>query len=230
MHLPDGVLEARHAGAWYLVVVLFILKGLAEVAKKSRQIEGFKALLGLLGAVIFVVSLLPIPVPVAGTSSHPVGTPLAGIMVGPYIGTLLGSVALFLHAAIFLHGGFSTLGANIFSMGVIGSTTAFLLFHGMRWFRFNLLGAAGAAAFVGSLAVYAATTAQLAVEAEGAFLTTWASFMALITPVQAPLALFEAVITAFMVNYIFVHRPEILAALGVIRAGEVIKKPAGEEV
>ena len=227
MHLVDGMLPAKHAGAWYVVAVLFILKGLQELVIKCREVEGFKALLGLLAAVVFIVSMLPIPVPVAGSSSHPVGTPMAGILVGPFLGTLLGAVALFLQAVLFGHGGLSTLGANIVSMGVAGSMTAFALFHALRRLGVKLLWAAGAAAFIGSLAVYGVTAAQLSWVIGGSFIVNWSVIMAAFLPTQLPLAFFEALITAYLVNYVAMHRPDILVNLKVISKDDKLQLAKG---
>lgn len=222
MHLADGMLPAKQAGAWYAVAAVFIIKGLHEMIVKSREIEGFKALLGLLAAVVFIVSLLPIPVPVAGSSSHPVGTPLAAVFVGPYLGTLLGSVALFLQAVLFGHGGLSTLGANIVSMGVAGSLVAYIMFHGLKQAGVKLLWAAGAAAFLGSLAVYMVTAAQLSWAVGQNFMTNWSVIMVAFLPTQLPLAVFEGLITAYLVNYVALHRPDILISLKVIAAEEKV--------
>ena len=46
-----------------------------------------------MGAFVFVVSLMPVPVPGLGTVSHPCGTSLAAILLGPFTAVALGAVA-----------------------------------------------------------------------------------------------------------------------------------------
>jgi len=78
-----------------------------------------KPLLGMGGAFVFFVSLIPIPA-FTGTCSHPCGTPLIAILLGPTIGIALAGISLLLQAAFFAHGGFSTWGANVLSLGFCG--------------------------------------------------------------------------------------------------------------
>ena len=84
-----------------------------------------KPLVGLLAAVVFIISCMPIPVPTAGTCSHPCGTAISAILVGPYISVLISTVALLIQALVMAHGGLTTLGADIVSMGVVGSFTGY---------------------------------------------------------------------------------------------------------
>ena len=78
---------------------------------------------------------MPVPVPVVGSCSHPAGTGLAALMIGPAATAVIASIALFLQALFLAHGGLTTLGANLFSMGVAGAFAgygAFLLARRLR--------------------------------------------------------------------------------------------------
>ncbi len=57
--------------------------GLRNLRIRSQEEPHLKAMVGLVGAAVFVISCMPIPVPTAGTCSHPCGTGMAAILIGP---------------------------------------------------------------------------------------------------------------------------------------------------
>ncbi len=227
MHIQDGFLVGKWAVGWYGAASVFVAKGLYDIAERSKKALMFKPLLGLVGAAVFFISLLPIPVPITGTSSHPAGTPMAAILVGPFVSMILGVIALILQALLFAHGGLTTLGANAFSMGLMGSLASYGMFRLGRKMGLSLGIAACLAGIVGDLAVYVTTSLQLATGMPGthgmsvgkAFMTFFVLFM----PTQLPLALLEGLVTGGMVSYIARVRPDILRNLG------IIKESHGEE-
>lgn len=227
MHIQDGFLAGKWAVGWYGASSVFLAKGVYDVTQRCKKALMFKPLLGLVSAAVFFISLLPIPVPLTGTCSHPAGTPMAAILVGPMAGMVIAVVALLLQALFFAHGGLSTLGANAFSMGVIGSLTGFFIFRLGRKFGLSLGISACLAGVLGDLAVYCTTSLQLALGMPGehgipvikAFLT----FLTLFMPTQLPLALLEGLITGGMVSYIAKVRPDIFHALGIIKGPEEAK-------
>lgn len=210
----------KWALGWYGVSSVFVAKGIYDVNQRAKQAAVYKPLLGLLSAAVFFISLLPIPVPITGTSSHPAGTPMAAILIGPFVSIVLAVVALMLQALFFAHGGVTTLGANTFSMGVVGSLVGYGVFRLGRRFGLSLGIAAGLAGVIGDLAVYCTTSLELALGMPGAagyslgkaFLTFFVLFM----PTQLPLALLEGLITGGMISYIARVRPDILRNLGLI--------------
>jgi cobalt/nickel transport system permease protein len=147
-----------------------------------------------------------------GTVSHPVGTPLAAILLGPLAAVALGSVALLLQALFFAHGGVTSWGANVIAMAVVGSFTGFGTFRLSRKLGLGLGVSAGIAGMVGDLATYAVTSLQLALALHGqetvlvAWVTTSLSFL----PTQLPLAVAEGLFTAGVVVFVSRQRAEIL--------------------
>jgi cobalt/nickel transport system permease protein len=226
MHIQDGFLVGKWALGWFGATVPFVAKGLYDITQRTKQVLMFKPLLGLISAAVFIISLLPIPVPIAGTSSHPTGAPMAAIIVGPFVGAVLSSVSLLLQALFFAHGGLTTLGANTFSMGVVGTLTGYVVFRIGRKVGLSLGLAAGIAGLLGDLAVYVCTSAQLALGMPGehgmSFIKSFLTFAGLFMPAQLPLALLEGFVTGGMVSYISKVRPDILNKLG------VVKKPGME--
>jgi len=158
-----------------------------------------------------------------GTCSHPCGTPLAGILLGPGIGAALSGFALFLQALLFAHGGFATLGANILSLGVGGSVGGWLFFKLGRRFGLPLLAAAALGGLMGDVVTYLISgsilgghLAFVAPHPQYSFAGYLAVIMAAYLPVQGPIALGEMVVTGIAVRSISRQRPEVLEALGVV--------------
>ena len=120
MHISEGILPFSWAVFWFLIAIPFLAYGLYRLKKISREDLSFKPLVGLLAAFVFIISCMPVPVPTAGTCSHPCGTGLSAILVGPGISILIAAAALLIQALFLAHGGLSTLGANVLAMGVHG--------------------------------------------------------------------------------------------------------------
>ncbi len=188
--------------------------GLHVVRRRSEAHPTYLPMLGVMGAAITVISVWHIPVPVTGSSSHPVGTPMAAILVGPFASIVLTVVALLIH--LFLaHGGITTLGANTFSMGVVGSLVGYAVFRVARRFRAGFWLAAGLAGLVGDVAVYATTALQLALALfPGSVLQHFIIFFLGFGPTQIPLAAMEFLFTGAVINHIMKVRPDIARALG----------------
>ena len=66
-----------------------------------------------------MLSALKIP-SVTGSCSHPTGTGLGAVLFGPGVMTVLGTIVLLFQALLLAHGGLTTLGANVFSMAIVG--------------------------------------------------------------------------------------------------------------
>jgi len=83
MHIAEGLLPLSWAGLWFVVAVPFVILGVKRLTEISRDDLSMKPLVGLLAAVVFIISCMPIPVPTAGTCSHPCGTAITAILLGP---------------------------------------------------------------------------------------------------------------------------------------------------
>lgn len=212
MHIPEGLLPAEQAAAWYVPAAVFVGAGLAGLKRRLAVLPSSRPLVGLMGAFIFVISLMPIPVPGLGTVSHPCGTPMAAILLGPLTATVLGAVALLLQALFFAHGGISSWGANIISMAVGGSFAGFGAFKLSRKLGLGLGISAGVAGLAGDLVTYGITAFQIALALHGdqSVPYVWGVAFASFMPTQVPLAIAEALFTAGVVVFIANQRAEIL--------------------
>ena len=223
MHISEGILPFSWALLWYVALVPFVALGAKRMNAMAREDLSLKPLVGLLAAVVFVISCMPIPVPTAGTCSHPCGTGVAAILVGPLVSVVLAAVALLIQALFLAHGGLSTLGANTFSMGVVGSFVGWLAFRGLRGIGGSLALSAFAAGLLADWGTYSATSLILAsgIRGEAPFLPLFIKVLLAFIPTQLPLGIVEGVITAGMVTLLYRKRPDLLVKMRVITEREL---------
>ena len=226
MHISEGILPLPWAALWFALAAPFVVIGVGRLNRLSAEDLAVKPLVGLLAAVVFIISCMPIPVPTAGTCSHPCGTGIAAILVGPLVSVVISTVALLIQALVMAHGGLSTLGADIVSMGVVGS------FAGYGTFRFLRLAGAGLgpAAFVAGVATdwatYLTTSVELASGIRGAepFWPLAGKIMLAFVPTQLPLGLLEGAMTAGMVTLLARKRPDLLIKMKLLPAKEAASR------
>lgn len=223
MHISEGILPFSWVLFWYLAIVPFVALGVKRLNALAREDLSLKPLVGLLAAVVFIISCMPIPVPTAGTCSHPCGTGVAAILVGPLVSVVIAAVALLIQALFMAHGGLSTLGANTFSMGVIGSFVGWLAFRGMRGMGGSLALSGFLAGLLADWGTYSATSLILAsgIRGEAPFFPLFIKVMLAFIPTQLPLGILEGVITAGMVTLLYKKRPDLLVKMRVITEREL---------
>ena len=212
MHIKEGILPIDWASLWFLVAAPFVYGGLRTIERRRREDPLVMPLVAMVGAAIFVISCMPIPVPYAGTCSHPCGTGLGALLIGPGPTVVVASIALLFQAALLCHGGFSTLGANIVSMGVVGAFAAYGLFHLLRRMKVPVFAAALAAGIISDWATYTMTSVELSavLRNDGSFWGMFAFMMAVFVPTQVPLGIAEGLVTALAYRFVLERRPELL--------------------
>ncbi len=201
MHISDGVLSIEWCAVWFGVSAIFIALGLREIKKRSREDPKYLPTLAMMGAAVFVIAVWHIPVPVTGSCSHPVGTPMAAIVVGPFATVVISFIALIFHAFL-AHGGITTLGANTFSMGIVGTFSGYLVYKSTKGFA-PLWLSAGLAGFIGDLMTYVTSALELALSLNPtSIIPHWIIYMIGYAPTQIPLAIAEFAFTAGIIDYV----------------------------
>ena len=223
MHISEGLLPFNWAALWFAVAMPFVGYGLHKLKKMSEVDLSFKPLVGLMAAVVFIISCMPIPVPTAGTCSHPCGTGMSAILLGPPISILIAAVALLIQALFLSHGGLSTWGANIISMGVMGSFVGYSTFRALRAFRINMSVAGFFAGLFADWATYLGTSVMLALGIKGAdpFMPIFTKIVISFIPTQLPLGILEGAMTAGLVVLLAKRRPDLLIRMKVMKSGKV---------
>ncbi|MDD1673768.1 MAG: energy-coupling factor ABC transporter permease [Methanomicrobiales archaeon] len=214
MHISDGILSPVWVMVWFFIAFLFLVIGTLKIQKRVDRDPSYLPLLAMMGAAVFLIAVWHIPVPVTGSSSHPVGTPMAAIVIGPFGSVVISFIVLIFHAFLG-HGGITTIGANTVSMGVAGSFSGYSLYRILRKGKISIWMAAGLAALVGDLLTYVVTALEFALSLNpNAVLPSWMVYSLMFLPTQLPIALAEFVFTAAIVQYIAQRRPDILVKAG----------------
>ncbi len=216
MHIPDGYLDLSIAGLFYILTLAVL--GLSVYRLRGQKLT---PLFGILAAAIFAAQMLNWPIP-GGTSAHFVGGALAGILLGPYAGSLAMAVVLTIQCLVFADGGITALGANIWNMGIVD------VFVGYYTYRILERYSKSAAAFVaGWLGI---TLAAIFAGIEIGLSASFKYGLSVTVPVMGVwhgiLGIIEGMITAGVVSYILSARPDIIeerkapgkVAIGVIAA------------
>lgn len=198
MHITEGILPTPWAAFWYLLAAPFFLWGMRDITLKSQKDLRYKSLVALVGAAVFIISCMPVPVPIVGTCSHPAGTGLAALLIGPAPTVVIASIALTLQALFLAHGGLTTLGANLFSMGIAGAFAGYGIFLLARRVRIPIFWAAFAAGVTSDWATYALTSVELAAALQGdhSFAHLFTGILVAFAPTQIPLGILEGLLTA----------------------------------
>lgn len=210
MHLAEGLLPAKDAIIYAFLVLPFVFIGFRQIAQNKVQNPLYFSMVGLLGATVFVISAFPIPVPIAGTCSHPAGTGLSAVILGPFPSVVVASIALLIQALFMAHGGLTTLGANTLTMGICGSFLGYMAYKTARSFSLSQFVSGFFAGFIADLATYAATAFVLALSLSDNVLTAFVEIGVAFVPTQLPLSFLEGLITGYAVKYVYQNRPEIL--------------------
>jgi cobalt/nickel transport system permease protein len=220
MHIMEGFLPVGWAAFWWIVSLPFFILGLRSLARIARENPELKLLLALAGAFSFVLSALKIP-SVTGSCSHPTGTGLGAVLFGPSVMTVLGSLVLIFQAVLLAHGGLTTLGANVFSMAIVGPWVAYGVY---RLFanRGKQKLAVFLAAALGGLVTYIVTSIQLALAfpaASGGFVAAFVKFAGIFALTQIPLAISEGLLTVLVWNWLQSYATDELQTLKVLKTG-----------
>ena len=225
MHIMEGFLPWQWCLFWYIVALPVVAYGVIQIKKITDEHPESKPLLAVSGAFIFVLSSLKLP-SVTGSCSHPTGTGLGAVLFGPAVTSVLGAIVLVFQALLLAHGGLTTLGANIVSMGIVGPVAGWLVYKGIKNAGGSPLLGIFLAAFFADLLTYVTTALQLSLAFPSpTFTAAFTNFMVIFAVTQIPLAIAEALLTVVIFDYIMKLRPDILEQLKVIgpRVKEKVK-------
>lgn len=210
MHIAEGFLPPWWAAFWFAATAPFFIWGMRRINTQVSDSPQKKLSLGMAGAFSFVLSALKIP-SVTGSSSHPTGVALGAILFGPSPMAVLGTVVLVFQAILLAHGGLTTLGANAFSMAVVGPIVAYWTYRALR--PLGTSAAVFLAATISDWATYLVTALQLALAfpAEvGGYAEAFAKFTGVFAFTQVPLAISEGLLTLIVFNHLVQFNPELV--------------------
>ena len=225
MHVMEGFLPGPWWQIWFALSIPVVVYGIYKLNRLVKENRELLPLLAVAGAFIFVLSALKLP-SVTGSCSHPTGTGLAAILFGPAITAVLGMIVLLYQALFLAHGGLTTLGANVFSMGIVGPVVAYTIYKVGMKLNLNFYLVVFLAATLGDWATYVVTSVELALAFPadtGGFMTSFKAFATIFAVTQIPLAIIEGAITALIFKYIIQVRSDMLAKLNVLSDAAISK-------
>ncbi len=212
MHLAEGTLPLEQAIVWSAVAAPTVVWSLRGEQLAQRENASSSVVMAGVTSLLFAGTLLPLPVPMVGATSHICLTPVLALMVGVRRIVWPTFFVLLLQAVFFAHGGITTLGVNMMTLGVIGPLCAVGLWALMqRLGADNALGL-GIVCGLGGLSVYVADAIVLAAALADAAapLATFTAVILGFAPVQAPLAILEAIGSVGIVRLLANRRPDLL--------------------
>lgn len=197
MHIAEGYLPVSHCVGWAVASSPSILLSVRRVNRIIKEQPQQKLLLAASGAFLFVLTALKMP-SVTGSSSHPTGTGLGVRMLGVNVMPALSLIVLTFQAVLLAHGGLSTLGANVFSLGIVGPAVIGLMGNGLERLGIRWQISWGLATACGDLATYLTTSLQLALafpEPSTGIAGAFVKFAGIFFVTQIPIAIVEALLT-----------------------------------
>ena len=210
----EGFLPLEWAVFWSVLSIPFLIWGALRVKTIFAEHPEMKLTVAVSAAYMFVLSALKLP-SVAGSSSHPTGSGLSTIFYGVGVTSLLASIVLVFQALLLAHGGLTTLGANIFSMGIAGPLAAYIVYKALQKAGISMSVSVFSAAFLADIMTYVTTSLQLALAypTDGSVLASFEAFFAVFAITQIPLAIAEGVLLVIFFNFLAENKPDLLVGV-----------------
>ncbi len=200
MHLADGVLNTPAVVATSAVAGALVVNAVRQVDNEDIP------KISLMTATFFVFALMSFPV--GPSSVHPLLGGLIGIILG-WQAPIAITIGLILQAAIFQHGGFTTLGINTIMVSV-PAIVAHLFFKSAVRRKTNLTLASVLAAALSVVLTVCILLLVLSITSP-----YFKEVGLILAAGHIPLAIAEGVITAIVVNFLSKSRPEMLSQYGI---------------
>jgi cobalt/nickel transport system permease protein len=196
MHIAEGFLPITHCAFWAACAFPSLWGSLRQLRRPEVRVRRLE--LAAAGGTLLILTALKLP-SVAGSNSHPSGITLGTVLLGPRVMPGLILSVLILHALVLAHGGITTLGANLFSLGVCGPFIAHLLYRTFLRAGLRPSASSGVAASMSSVAVYGMAALQMALaypDPATGVTGSMAKFLVVYAWTQVPIALVEGVLTS----------------------------------
>jgi cobalamin biosynthesis protein CbiM/cobalt ECF transporter T component CbiQ len=202
MHISEGFLPLTHCVAWGAASLPAALVSVRAISKDLEKKRENRVLLAASAAFLFTLSALRLP-SLTGSSSHPTGTAVGTYLFGPAAMPALALITLVFQALLLAHGGLTTLGANLFSLGVVGPWAMWILLRLLLKMGWNRDRSIFLSTVVGDLATYVTTAGQLALaypSAHGGYAASFIKFLGVFMITQIPISIAEGLLTVVLLR------------------------------
>ena len=210
MHMADALVSPAVGGAMWAASAAAVAYSSSKLRNgtEERRIP----LMGVMGAFLFSAQMINFSIPGTGSSGHLGGGLLLAILLGPHAALLAITAVLIVQALFFADGGLLALGCNIFNMGVIPAFLVYPLIYkklagqspaGTR-LSFAIILSAILALQLGPFAVVLETLFS------GLSALPFTTFLIMMQPVHLAIGLVEGVVTAAIISFVSLARPELM--------------------
>lgn len=210
MHIPDGILPGEVCAAGFAGSASLTWLCVRMARRKYPDPSRMVSRASVMSAAFFVASWIHIPLP--PLSVHPVMAGLMGVVLG-WLSFPAVLVALFFQAAMFGHGGFTSLGVNSLLMGgsALAAGALFRMVAGGKTGR--AVPAAGFISGFSGVVLAAASTAAVLLLTLPAYIdpVTERAAVTAMALAHLPLAFAEGVFTGMTAGLLARMSPEMLA-------------------
>ncbi|NTW29319.1 MAG: cobalamin biosynthesis protein CbiM [Coriobacteriia bacterium] len=209
MHMADALLSPAVGGAMWVAsaaTAVYCAKKVREKGDSSKI-----PLMGVVAAFIFAAQMINFTIPGTGSSGHLGGGLILAVLLGPEAGFLAIASVLTVQCLFFADGGLLALGCNIFNLGVFPMFIAYPIFKrilGGKWSTGRVVAASIVGAEIGLL--LGAFAVVLETTASGISSLPFGTFVLMMLPVHAAIALVEGLVTAAVILFVRQAQPEML--------------------
>ena len=166
-------------------------------------------MLGLAAAFVFAAQMINFPV-LPGVSGHLVGGVLTAALLGPAAAVVVMAAVLIVQCFLLADGGVLALGANIFTMALVGTVGGWAVYALVSRAVKGLFGRILAATFAAWVATVLAAVACTGVLATStAIEVKWVTMLPMMTGLHMLIGVGEGIITALVLTFIVQTRPEM---------------------
>lgn len=202
MHISEGFLPISHCIGWAAAAAVPTIISVRAISRDLDRKRENRVLLAASAAFLFTLSSLRMP-SLTGSSSHPTGTAVGTWLFGPRAMPALALITLVFQALLLAHGGLTTLGANLFSLGIAGPWAMWLVLRGMLKLGCGRDRSIFVSTVIGDLATYVTTAAQLGLaypSAHGGFAASFLKFLGVFLITQIPISLAEGALSVALLR------------------------------
>lgn len=209
MHAPDGFLTAGTA----VTTGVISAAGVGVAVRRARESlsDRMVPLAGLTAAFVFAGQMVNFPIG-GGVSGHLIGGALAAVLLGPWLGTLVVAVVVFVQALMFADGGITALGYNIMNMALVPALGGWAVFRlGRRLLPDRMSSvplAAGIAGFASVLLAAASFSLQWLFGASAP--VPFDRVLTAMLGVHTVIGIGEGIITGLVVAAVVASRPDLV--------------------
>ena len=212
MHMADALLSPQVGVAISALSTVAIAYSVKKINNEESFDEKKIPIMAASGAFIFAAQMINFTIPGTGASGHIGGGVLLVALLGPMAALITMAAVLIIQCLFFADGGLLALGANIFNLGVIISFVVYpliykpILKNGYTKVKITLasFGAVIIGLQLGSLGVVIQTTLSNITQ------LPFGIFLFVMQPIHLAIGIFEAIITASILNFVYATRPEIM--------------------